>query len=243
MLLATDWLKLNYCTLFQLDGDGRIEHENDPPRSAAPRFWLAGCTDGNIFGTRGDLSDDLAEELECLAATEPPFSPWSTPRHLHRYLSLLGSGGSAAHNFGLIYELRHSHPSWREVRLLSSDSEEGQALTLSWTLAGLPHGLLQLGFLHVADLWPPWCAALKGDEVASVAFTARLANAGAELGLVSVEAFRGSGLAAAATAGWSGLPALRSRTLFYSTDRENISSQRVAARLRLRLRGASLRVR
>ncbi|WP_312367172.1 GNAT family N-acetyltransferase [Ensifer sp.] len=79
-------------------------------------------------------------------------------------------------------------------------------------------------------------------EVASLAFAARLADNGAELGLVTTKAFRGQGFAAAATAGWTRLPTLRSRTLFYSTDRDNISSQRVAERLGLHLRGASLRI-
>ncbi|WP_234819328.1 GNAT family N-acetyltransferase [Sinorhizobium meliloti] len=146
------------------------------------------------------------------------------------------------HNFGLIYELPHALAHEGRARLIESGTEDGRELTRSWAANGLPPSLFDLGFHDVADLWEPWCAAAVGGEIVSIAFAARLSDAGAELGLVTAKALRGQGFGAAATAGWSHLPELRSRTLFYSTDRENHASQRVAARLGLRLRGASLRV-
>ena len=97
----------------------------------------------------------------------------------------------------------------------------------------MPDALAALGFRSVADLWPPWCAAVVGGEVASLAFSSRLTPVGAELGLVTLPSHRGKGLAAAATAGWSALSALEGRTLFYSTARSNLASQRVAAKLGL----------
>lgn len=241
MMTGNQWLNIDYSTLFRLRHDGRIDRENDPDGSPGPRFWFAGCADGNVFGVRADLADDLAIELESLAATEPPLIHPAKPKHLDRYLSLL-DGGVAAHNFGLIYELPRAHPYPSDARLIDNGSAEGQELMRSWAIDGVPQGLFELGFRNVTDFWAPWCAAVIDGEVASIAFSARLANAGAELGLVTVKAFRGRGLAAAATAGWSRLATLRSRTLFYSTDRNNISSQRVAARLGLRLHGASLRI-
>ena len=73
-----------------------------------------------------------------------------------------------------------------------------------------------------------------------VAFAARISEVGAELGVATVREFRGQGYAAAP--GWSGLPILQSRKLFYSIDQTNISSRRVIARLGLHLLGASLRL-
>lgn len=242
MISGNHWLKTEYRTLFQLCPDGRIERENDPDCSLGPRFWLAGCPEGNVFGVRADLPDDLAAKLEGLATTEPPFTHPAIPKHLESYLSLLGSDGLVVHNLGLIYELPHAQQYPSKARLIGSDSREGQDLMQSWAADRVPEALFELGFREVADFWTPWCAAVVDGEVASIAFAARLADAGAELGLVTAKAFRGQGFAAAATAGWSRLPTLRSRTLFYSTDRDNISSQRVAARLGLRLRGASLRI-
>lgn len=242
MISENHWLKTDYRTLFQLCPDGRIERENDPDCSLGPRFWLAGCPEGNVFGVRADLPHDLAAKLASLATIEPPFIPPAIPKHLECYLSLLGSDGLVARNLGLIYELPHAQQYPSKARLIGSDSKESQDLMQSWAADGVPEALFELGFREVADFWTPWCAAVVDGEVASIAFAARLADAGAELGLVTAKAFRGQGFGAAATAGWSRLPTLRSRTLFYSTDRDNISSQRVAARLGLRLRGASLRI-
>jgi len=88
----------------------------------------------------------------------------------------------------------------------------------------------------------PWCVAVIDEKIAPIAFAARLSDLGAELGLATAKAFRGRGFASAATAGWSRLSALQSRVLFYSTGRNNISSQRVAVHLGLQLRGASLQI-
>jgi hypothetical protein len=236
------WLKTDYRTLFQLCPDGRIERENDPDCSPGPRFWLAGCSEGNVFGVRADVPDDIALKLEELASIELPFTHPAIPKHLERYLLLFGSDGPVAHDLGLIYELPHAQQYPSRARLIGSDSEEGKSLMRSWAEGRVPEALFELGFREVADFWMPWCAAVVDGEVASIAFAARLADAGAELGLVTAKAFRGQGFAAAATAGWTWLPELRSRTLFYSTGRENISSQRVAARLGLRVRAASLRI-
>ena len=100
--------------------------------------------------------------------------------------------------------------------------------------------MLALGFVDGGELWAPWCVALHQDEVASIAFAARLGPSATETGVTTVPAFRGHGFAAAATAGWVSLPSLRGRALFYSTSRTNVSSQRVAQRLGLRFLGASL---
>jgi hypothetical protein len=243
MLLGTDWLNIDYRTLFRLRADGRIARENDPDCSPGPRFWLGGCAEGNIFGVRADMPDDVTAELESLAAAEPPFAHPATPRYLERYLAVLARHHPVAHhNLGLIYELPHSLSCMRPAHLIGSDTDEGRDLMLALSTGGMPESLCELGFRNVADFWPPWCVAIVDGEIASIAFSARLSEVGAELGVATAKALRGRGLAAAATAVWSRLPSLQTHTLFYSTDRGNISSQRVTTRLGLLLRGASLRI-
>lgn len=244
MVPGIDWLHIDYRTLFLLTADGRIERENDPPGSPGPRFWLAGCPEGNICGVRADLPDDVTAALKSLTAAEPPFfTPTVPPKHLDRYAALLGRDAPlAGPTFGLIYELPHSLHYQSRARLIAGDSPEGHHLAHSVSAHGMPEGLSELGFCDIGDFWPPWCAAVTEGQIASIAFAARISEVGAELGLATAKAFRGRGFAAAATAGWSALPSLRSRTLFYSTQRENASSQQVAARLGLRLRGTSLRI-
>src|SRR5208282_6141236 len=107
---------------------------------------------------------------------------------------------------------------------------------------GVPQPMFDAGFKGVGDFWEPWCVAVERDEIASIAFAARLSDVGAEIGVYTFPKFRAQGFAAAVTASWSSMPSLAARELFYSTQRSNRSSQRVAARLGLRLIGASLRI-
>ncbi len=71
-----------------------------------------------------------------------------------------------------------------------------------------------------------------------MAQTVRLSPDGAESGTVAVPEWQGRGFAAAAVSEWALRPELSDRVLFYGTDSENVSSQRVAQRRGLRLFGA-----
>ncbi|HEU4534526.1 MAG TPA: hypothetical protein VFS00_10425, partial [Polyangiaceae bacterium] len=230
--------------LFLTSASGRIERENDPDRSPGPRFWLAGCAAGNVFGVGAGVPERDAEELLALAATEPPWrAPRDRPRYFERYLALLARGGDVPRSAaGLLYALPHRATDEPAVALVDSESDEGRRLYDTLAREGLPVGLLKLGFRDVSEFWAPWCAALHDGRPASVAFAARLSDAGAEVGVATAVGLRGRGYAAAATARWASLPSLRSRQLFYGTDQENASSQKVAARLGLRLVGPNLRL-
>ncbi|VWB45940.1 GNAT family acetyltransferase [Burkholderia lata] len=239
---ANDWLDIDYRTLFRLHPDRRIERENDPECSPAPRFWLGRCADGSLAGVRTDVPTPIADALARLADSEPPMADRMQPAHLERYLALLAP---VPHwNIGLVYPLPHAlrFDTDPRVALIGGDSDAGRHLLHALSTQGMPEGLFSMGFRRAADLWAPWCAAVVDGEVASIAFAARLSEAGAELGLATAPAFRGRGLAAAVTAAWSRLPSLQTRTLFYSTDSDNRASQRVASRLGLTLRGTTLRV-
>ena len=83
----------------------------------------------------------------------------------------------------------------------------------------------------------PWAVATVGGQVIAISHSARLADRGAEAGVWTDPDFRGQGHAAAVTAAWASLLAPSGRHLFYSTSATNLSSQRVATRLNLRLIG------
>ena len=164
--------------------------------------------------------------------------------HLDDYVDLLSRETPVEQrSAGLIYSFPNHLEYEHDVTLISSDTPEGDRF-----LAGLaadramPQTLMALGFLAATEIWAPWCIALHHGEVASIGMTARISPAGAEAGVITVPALRGRGFAAAAVAGWASLPSLHLRALFYSADRTNISSQRVAERLGLRFIGASLRL-
>jgi hypothetical protein len=240
-----DLLAIEAATLFALTESGRIQHENAPDRSPGPRLYLARYESSNVVRIRLDVGEETARAICALVADEPQVRDMdSTLRHLDDYVELLASEAPVKErSSGLSYcfpdHLRYEH----DLTLVSSDTLEGDRLVAD-LMAGsaMPQTLVALGFLTAADIWTPWCIALSQGEVASICMTARLGTIGAEAGVITVPAFRGRGFAAAATAGWALLPSLRGRVLFYSTDRTNVSSQRVAARLGLHFIGATLRL-
>ncbi|RMC31353.1 GNAT family N-acetyltransferase [Paracoccus alkanivorans] len=225
-------------TLFVLD-NGRIRRENDPDRSAGPRFWLAGCRSGNIVSIGAEVNDDVAAEVASIAKLEVPFGDVGGRLRYHeRYNALLCP---ATVEYGLVYRLPHSLPLASSAVLIESESERGKGLYEDLAVNGMPQGMIDLGFRRASDLWPPWCAVMVNDEVASIAFAARISEVGAELGLATAKAYRGRGLALAAVAAWSSLAPLQKRHLFYSTDRSNTSSRKVASKLGLPFVGNSVR--
>lgn len=237
-------LGIDLASCLVISSPGRFERENDPDRSIGPRFAFFGCRHGNVFAVRRDVDDLLARDILALAADEPPWSnPAARPSRLTRIVDLLSKKAPVgAIAPGLIYRLPHQTPFEHPARIVRGDTPTGVAFSGRIADRGFPPSLLAMGFTGVGDLWPPWCAALDGEQIAALAFAARLGDEGAEIGIVTAPEFRHRGFAAAATAAWSRLSALAHRALFYSTQTTNRSSRRVAARLGLRQIGSSLRV-
>jgi RimJ/RimL family protein N-acetyltransferase len=81
----------------------------------------------------------------------------------------------------------------------------------------------------------PWAMALVNERVVSICHTPRpLTERAAECGVWTHPDHRGRGYAAAVTATWADILRPSGRILFYSTNSQNRSSQRVTARLGLR---------
>ena len=242
MLSDAELVGIQFGTTFVFERRGRILTLNDPDRSPAPRFALSGCASGNVYGVRADVADGVAAQLMDLATSEPPFlDRLGAPKHLDRYIELLSCDAVVPQpHLEMTYVLANDIAYQHDAQLICSESLQGQELRATLATKGMPTGVAEMGFTDVSEFWEPWCVALHDAEVASVAFAARLSETGACLGLATSPELRGRGYAAAATAGWARMPALRSRALFYSTSQTNISSQRVIARLGLRFLGASL---
>jgi hypothetical protein len=232
-------LNIQFNAIFKTARAGRMVRANDPDHSPAPLFWLGGSRDGNVFGVHADVGDAAAREVMKLAADEPPFAPPNdTLKHLEQYSRLLTRDGARPqYTPGAIYELPKERPVPPDVSVIDSESADGERLHAWLAANGMPEGLREMGFKDASDFWPPWCAALFYGQPVAVCFAARFSKRGADAGVATARNFRKRGFAAAAVAGWSRLKPLRSRALFYSTDRANVSSQRVAARLGLRLIG------
>ena len=237
-------LRIAQQTGLVLTASGRIARANDPDRSPGPLLGLFGCAQGNLVRIRHDVSDRLARDLLEIAGTEPPWTDADRePSCLGLLLACLSSELPVKK---VVLEVAHRIPNAlaREhgAKLVQSDSAEGVELAARFANSNMPRNMVDAGFKRVADLWGPWCIAREGDAVASIAFAARLGENGAAIGVYTFPGFRGRGLAAAVTSGWSAHPALARRVLFYSASRDNQSSRRVIERLQLPRIGASLLV-
>jgi hypothetical protein len=235
-------LTLQAATCFVLTKRERIACENDPDRSGGPRFYFAGCEDGNVAFVHRDLPDEIAAAALSLSASQPPWTA-GEPCFLNALTKLVGAPASAAcAEASIIYRLP-GDVAWPEGgSFVCCDTPEGGELVQRFRRDGFPEHLVAAGFATVADLWWPWCMAFEGDRIAAIAFAARLGPLGAELGVHTLARFRGRGHASAATAKWASLPGLGDRALFYSTSSANIPSQRVAEKLGLERIGSGLRI-
>jgi hypothetical protein len=224
---------------FVLNPAGRILRVNAPDNPPAPRFHIAGCAEGNLLHLRFDVSDRTAREISRLARSEPPLERRnSVPVHMDEYVALLERDAPVARQeIGLGYELPNNLAHAQSVQIVRSQTAEGDALYADLASNGVAEGLRDMGFKDEKEFWEPWCVAFDGSDMAAIAFAARLGEKGAAVGVATAKAFRGKGLAAAATAAWTWHPRLAGLTLGYSHNRDNRSSQRVTERLGLRFFG------
>ena len=215
-----------------------------PDRSAGPRLYFAGGAAGNILRLRHDVSEPVAERVQTLAAAALPWSdPDTPPACLDPFVALL-SRDAAVEVDGpeIVFRLPNGLDDKSGATLVRSDTPAGERLLARLAREGLPKSLIHAGFLGLGDFWWPWCVAMEGHDIAAMAFTPRLGETGAEIGVFTFPAFRSRGFAAAATAGWSSLASLDGRELIYSTRLTNRSSRRVAERLGLHAIGARVRI-
>lgn len=235
-------LRFQVETCFVLSKSGRILSENEPTPSAGPRLYFAACGEGYLAVFRDDVPEDLAEEMLSFLRRQPPLFavPATVADALAGYLSAQEPVTSV--EASIVYTLPKAGSPQTSPLFICSDSEEGSMLLDQLDREGFPQHLKESGFAMPDDLWAPWCVALDGGEIAAMAFAARLAPHGAEVGVVTFPAFRGRGFAVAVTSKWASLPQLLGRELFYSTSTTNAASQRVAEKMGLARVGLGLRI-
>lgn len=237
-------LALDAAATFALSEAGRILGENDPDGSPGPRLFLAGCSGGNLVRLRHDVDAATAARIRVLVADQPPWrEPDVLPACLPRLAELLARDGPAQPlEPAVIHALPRGLAGSAPVRIVRSDTPDGDRLLARLARDGMPPALTAAGFVGIGDFWAPWSVALEDGEIAAMAFAARLGRQGASIGVYTFPGYRGRGLAAAVTADWANLPGLAGRALFYSALRANASSLRVVERLGLPRIGVSVRI-
>jgi RimJ/RimL family protein N-acetyltransferase len=196
-------------TLWGLDSRGRV---------LASHHLVAGVTPDEVVVRYGaEEPDELVERLAAVDRTDARSFLAECQRLLdERYGStVLNSGPGYLIPDGLTYDT--------DAELVDSTAPRPLPCPDTWELD-------EWSELLAGNLGP-WAVALQDGVVAAVAHTPAAIERAAEVGIWTDPDFRGRGLGAATTARWARVA--NGRTLFYSTSADNLSSQRVAARLGL----------
>jgi RimJ/RimL family protein N-acetyltransferase len=176
------------------------------------------------------VPDDLAAELTAIDPSAPAPA-------LERARQILETGGRALHQTaGPHFLVAADTQLESKFHIERSDAASVEALRNA-----NPGGWHPVEWDELLDgRLGPWTMAIDGERVVSICHTPRPLTAhAAECGVGTHPDFRGRGYAAAVTSEWAALLRPSGRHLFYSTDADNLSSQRVARRLNLRTLGWS----
>lgn len=197
---------------------------------APPSVVVAVSGDRLLIEGRHDLDRQLVREIAATARDQPPpLIIGLVQGHLRRALGPLeitvGPGYDCA--------APAAQPDPVRGRLIRSDGADVDLDRLQ-----VPPTWEEPDWRQLLDgRYGPWAMIIEGARVLSLCHSARVAPAGVEAGTWTAADARGLGLAAVATAAWADACRELPGHIFYSTDANNQSSQRVAARLGLPLLG------
>ncbi len=238
--MATDLelLEIEIQTLWATDPRGRLvlDKSRGWQGRKAPHLVIAVSNNGQVAAIGSEVPDALAAELQAAVAGESPSPPATPPASIARCEQLLKDAlGPVELSAAPAYVIPTDTAFNSTAEILRSDGDDAETLrSCAPERAGWNSdewNLLLDGSLG------SWAMATIAGQVISNCHSARLTHRGAEAGVWTDPDFRGQGHAAAVTAAWASLLAPSGRHLFYSTSADNLSSQRVAARLGLRLIG------
>jgi RimJ/RimL family protein N-acetyltransferase len=209
-------LRLELETLWETDSDGRLLHTRTPVRRSPPLVVIATASDSLCWAVAADLDAVIAERIDDELEPRTELDADSRQR-IHDIVATLGPVSGWLFGPSFVFA-GWVHPPLN-VEVWSSATHDADALE-----SLMPE--------HDRALDEPWAAAMVEGRVAAVCETARSAPRSVEAGLWTYPSYRRRGLGSAITAAWSSL--VEGRTAFYSTSSDNVASQGVARRLRLR---------
>lgn len=210
--------QLELTTGFILDERGRTVSTREARPDVAPLFTIVRGATACAWAIRADISDDIAQEIDDLARSEPPLDDLRiAPRHATRYLALTsGQPGFMGPAFAFP-DVATGAPDVVEV----SDERLLQRHFHGWQVGEIAQGPA------------PVMAVCDDGYPVSVCFCARRAETAAAAGVESAPAYRKRGYAARVTAAWAGAVRASGRTPLYSAAWSNAASLALARKLGL----------
>lgn len=202
-------------TGFLFDAAGRIVSTREPDPRPGPLFTLIRGPHSVVCAVRADVPASVAEDLERVAATEPPGVIHAEPRHTERYRSLLGGSVRS----GPAFEFP-DRPWAVNGPVFVDDVEPLERHFTGWTRSEVPRRT-------------PVAVVIEDGHAVSVCCCARRSDEAAEAGLETAEPFRGRGLAGQVANAWAVAVRESGRIPLYSTEWSNTASLTVARKLSL----------
>lgn len=227
--LLTDLQLFEIVARMSFDETGRIPGSDG--------VTVASATDGGLLFVGSKLPESVVEDLQAAFDGHPVAGdPNVEPVALRQLKDIIEYHvGPTGQRGGPYYVIPKGCTFASEVKIETSVGEPSPRLR-----AANPGNWEAEEWDDLLDnkLHGPWAIAVVGDRVVSIAHTPVAMSAeAAECGAWTDPDYRGRGYAAATVAAWAAILHPTGRELFYSTDAENLSSQRVAERLGLRLIG------
>jgi len=213
-------LELELDTLWVSNTEGRLEKARTPEFRPPPAVLCAVSTTGRVI-RRFSVGVDPTQQEELDALIEHHDSAAGVGWQPNRAKELMRTLGVSTASYGPGF--CGGHRAAKPARLDAAATIITSNDTHPSELAEMMDEQDRLSLLE------PWVAIVVEARVASVCETSRSHPRAVEAGLWTYEPYRGSGFATAATAAWTDLVA--GRTIFYSAEASNVTSQAVARRV------------
>ncbi|MFP6809367.1 MAG: hypothetical protein VB957_19600 [Pseudomonadales bacterium] len=222
--------------LYRHDQQGHITATNEETCQPAPRFHLAKTEAGHVCRFRHDMPAQLAASLIELSSSEPK-SLTNLPKHEQEYIRLLKDHGKIENVWsGPTYWIPEDTQSGIET------SETTETIEITEKNASLLENGLH-NWLPDIPHCRPLMTIVEDGQAVSICASVRTTALAHEAGLETLLAYRKQGHALSVVPAWANAVRTRGATPFYSTSWDNIASQRVAAKLNLKMYGVDFHVR
>ena len=223
-------LALHHDTLDVMNPAGDMVTSNEPyvpGRRRSPRFRASWNEEGFSISFRDDIGPETRAEAERWKESQPQTS-CKAALPLKALVEVFGVDEEAI-GLGVAYST---------TQAIQTAGEAVEVTEANVYL--LPDGFLEEGEI---DFIAPSFALIKDAQAVSTAMTVRRTPRSIEVGVDTLEAYRGRGHAVDTTSTWVNAALTEGLVPFYSTSLDNIASQRVAEKVGLDLVAMDLRIR